>query len=122
MQAFCITPNRRPLKRVQNENIATEGTPLAMTKRTPRPRTTRASTPSSRRLARRLKRQSVPFALSKPLSVFEDDTGIFGKKMAVEEGFLLKRNGQELNEMIRDKVSETVIKMKEVCMVEGCFD
>jgi hypothetical protein len=89
-----------------------------MTKRTPKARSTRASTPSSRRLARRLKRQSVPFALSKPLSVFQDDTkGIFGGNMGFEECFQLKGNGQELNEMIRDKVSETVIKMKEVCMV-----
>ena len=37
--------------------------------------------------------------------------------MGVEEGLLLKKNGQDLNEMIRDKVSETVIKINEVCAV-----
>ena len=89
-------------------------------KRTPNTRSTRASTPSLQRLAKRLKRQSVPFALSKPVSIFEDDTrGIFGRSVGVEDGVQSKRNGQELNEMIRDKVSETVVKMKEVCMMEG---
>ena len=92
-----------------------------MGKRTPRRKSSRASTPSVHRLARRLKRQSVPFSLSKRLSVFEDDAkGIF---KGSDEGFQLKRNGQELNEMIRDKVSETVVKMKEVyiCNVLRCL-
>ena len=115
-EAFCTTPNRMPLKIVQNGSTTGEGTPLAMTKRTPKARSTRTSTPmSSRKLARRLKRQSVPLALSKPISIFEDSCtkSIFGKNMGVEEGLLLKRNGQELNVMIRDKVSETVIKINE---------
>jgi hypothetical protein len=57
--------------------------------------------------------------LSKPISIFQDGCNkqIFGKNMGAEEGLLLKENGQELNEMIRDKVSETVVKMNEVCMV-----
>jgi hypothetical protein len=57
--------------------------------------------------------------LSKPISIFQDGCNkqIFGKNVGAEEGLLLKENGQELNEMIRDKVSETVVKMNEVCMV-----
>lgn len=105
-------------------NLVPDGTPLSVTKRTPRPRSTHATTPSSRRLARRLKRKSVPFSLSKPLSIFEDDSntkGIFKEKLDVEESLYLKRNDQELNEMIRDKVSETVIKLKEVGIFWSCI-
>ena len=49
----------------------------------------------------------------------DDTSGIFGRSVGVEDGVQSKRNGQELNEKIRDKVSETVVKMKEVCMMEG---
>ncbi|XP_028396752.1 myosin heavy chain, non-muscle-like [Dendronephthya gigantea] len=114
-EIFATTPGRAPLKTVQKGSIAAVGTPLGIAKRTPRPGSAHATTPSFRRLARRLKRQSVPFALSKPVSIFDNNgKGIFtGNPVFEEGGQQLKRNGPGLNEMIQDKVSETVIKIRE---------
>ena len=110
LQGLATTPWRKPLKLIQKESLS--GTPV--TKKKARPRSCHRSNISRHGLARQLQRKSLPFALSKPFYIFEDDSKKQLANSNFTESILSEAVNDDLNKMIQNKVSETIRKIRKV--------
>ena len=133
---MATTPGRKPLSTLQMvaENFVVDGTPSSAFSKTPK----RSSgsvvlTPNvktTRHSRRSAKRKSVPSRLSKSCSAFEKDllTRTTGTTAKVSDHLLGiqdcsgETSQLALNEMLREKVFETVSKMKEVSQIQIAFE